>query len=123
MADKHFLEEFGGRVRQLRILNGWTQREMAEHCGYTSANSHSTINKIEKGRSDISISKLMEISELFGVSASYLLGLDLGAEEASKIAQKNAMQIMNRKLTGKEREDLMKGLEYYFQSKSEVKNA
>ena len=120
MTAEKMLADFGAKIKQLRKMNGWTQRELAEKCGYNSANSHSTINKIESGKSDIPITKLLTLAEVFGVSAAYLLGED--EAEAKNLAQQNAMHIMDRKLSENEKKALMAGLELYFQSKGTGEN-
>jgi len=119
---KDFLKEFGIKIRQLRQMNGWTQKQLAEMCGYKSGSSNSTINKIETGKSDISISKLIVFSEIFGVSTSYLLGEGDSSAETEKIAKENAMRIMRRKLNEKEQGELLRGLELYFTQKAVGEN-
>ena len=115
---EQFLKEFGTRIKQLRQMQGWTQKQLAEKCGYKSGSSNSTINKIETGKSDISISKLMGFAEIFGVSTSYLLGEGDAEAETEKIAKENAMRIMRRKLNEKEQGELLRGLELYFSQKA-----
>ena len=123
MQNEEFLAEFGARIKQLRTLKGWTQKELARRSGYNSGSSNSTINKIESGKLDLSISRLMDFSRIFGVSAAYLLGEGSGEEEAKSLAQQNAMNIMEKRLSEQEKDDLMRGLEFYFTQRFEAENA
>jgi len=116
MSKEIFLKDLGIKIKRLRLLNGWTQKELATRCGYKSRSSNSTINKIESGKTDVSVSKLMIMAELFGVSAAYLLGEN--EEEANSLAQQNAIQIMDRKLNEEEKDALMRGLKLYFTNKA-----
>lgn len=74
MKEKNeFLVKFGAYVKYLREKSGWTQDELAEKCGYTSANRKSTISKIENGDSDLQASKIKTLAMIFGMSPSDLL--------------------------------------------------
>lgn len=61
----------GERVKKLRTERGWTQKQLAEKCGYTSLTS---INKIELGINNVPLSVLEKIAEVFGVQPAYLMG-------------------------------------------------
>ena len=60
----------GEMIRKRRIELGWTQQELADKMGYTSK---STINKIEKGRSDVAQKNIAKFAEVLGVSIAYLM--------------------------------------------------
>lgn len=60
----------GEIIRKRRIELGWTQQELADKMGYTSK---STINKIEKGRSDVAQKNIAKFAEVLGVSIAYLM--------------------------------------------------
>lgn len=60
----------GEKIRKRRIELGWTQQELADKMGYTSK---STINKIEKGRSDVAQKNIAKFAEVLGVSIAYLM--------------------------------------------------
>ena len=63
-------KEFGRRVRHLRTVNGWTQLELAQKCGYTDA---SAIGHIERGDIDVPLSVIKTLAKVLGVKADYLV--------------------------------------------------
>lgn len=65
------LVEFGRRVHAIRIERGLTLQELADKCGYTS---RSTVGKLEKGKIDVSQTKIQAIAEALGVSPLDLMG-------------------------------------------------
>lgn len=67
----------GDRIKQRRLELEWSQRELASKMGY----NHSTITRIETGKIDISQSKVMQFSEVLGVSIAYLMGWQNEEEE------------------------------------------
>ena len=71
-----FLVALGKRVRELRQKEGLTLEELAKKMGYTSENARSSVQKIEAGKSDLPASKIAKLAEIFGVSASFLIGLE-----------------------------------------------
>ena len=78
---KEYLQTFGSYVKYLREQAGWTQDELAEKCGYTSDTRKSTIQKIEKGKSDLQASKIRTLATVFGISPSDLLDPPTEARE------------------------------------------
>ena len=60
----------GDRIRLRRNELDWSQRDLAEKMGY----NHSTITRIETGKIDISQSRVVQFSEVLGVSVAYLMG-------------------------------------------------
>ena len=60
----------GDRIRIRRNELDWSQRDLAEKMGY----NHSTITRIETGKIDISQSRVVQFSEVLGVSVAYLMG-------------------------------------------------
>lgn len=114
MDNSLFLKEFGARVRELRRINGWTQKELADRCGYTSDTSNSTINKIESGKSDISLTKLLSLAQVFDVSVSYLMGDGSSEKDRKSIAKRNVIRIMNERLSSEEKDEIIENLDIYF---------
>lgn len=57
--------EFGKKIKEIRLRNKMSQQELANSLAYTS---RSTINKIEKGINEMSYDKIMKLVELFGLS-------------------------------------------------------
>ena len=69
--------QIGERIKRRRQELEWSQRELADKMGY----NHSTITRIETGKIDISQSRVIQFSEVLGVSIAYLMGWQ---EEESK---------------------------------------
>lgn len=68
---KTFLEEFGERVCNARMMKGLTQQELAEKLNFKS---RSSINKIERGKQDLPRNKVIELANALGVTPDYLMG-------------------------------------------------
>ena len=62
--------KIGERIKLRRQELKWTQRELASKMGY----DHSSITRIEKGTIDIPQSRVVQFSEVLGVSVAYLMG-------------------------------------------------
>lgn len=65
------LEQFSERVLKLRKQRGLSQKELGDAVGL----SHKAISTIESGSRGTSLEKLIVLSQFFGVSTDYLLGL------------------------------------------------
>lgn len=61
----------GEKIKHRRIELGWSQRDLAARMKY---NNHSTIGRIESGKVDIPQSRIVQFSEVLGVSIAYLMG-------------------------------------------------
>ena len=61
----------GERIKKRRLELEWSQRELAKRMGYTN---NSTIVKIEQGKVEVYQSKIVQFSEVLGVSVAYLMG-------------------------------------------------
>ena len=58
LDEQRFLQQVGFRVRELRTARGWTQAQLAEHCGL-----HRTfIGSVERGERNIAILNLRLIA-------------------------------------------------------------
>ena len=64
------LMKIGERIKIRRQELEWSQRELAAKMGY----NHSTITRIEAGKIDIPQSRIVQFSEVLGVSIAYLMG-------------------------------------------------
>lgn len=62
--------EIGEKIKKRRLELGWSQRELAYKMGYTN---NSTLVKIEKGIVDVSQSRIIQFSQVLGVSIAYLM--------------------------------------------------
>ena len=59
------------RIAEARKAKGWTQQELADAYGSTQA----TIQRYESGERNLDSDKLIRLSQVLGVTVSYLLGL------------------------------------------------
>lgn len=75
-------EIIGKRIRKERLKNNLTQEEMADKINTSVA----FYSRIETGKSHINLKRLVQISDLFGVTAGYFL---VGSSE-------NADEYLNR---------------------------
>lgn len=69
MDDTFFNVKIGSRVKKLRIDKKMTQKELAE----ATMVSASSITRLEKGETMVSVFTIMEIARVFGVSVAELL--------------------------------------------------
>lgn len=93
MDKQEELRKFGLRVKYYRTLRGMTLQELADKSGYTSL---STVGKIEKGKVDVSTSKVQAIADALDVSPLDLLGYRDGlarfqeyADRISRLSEKD----------------------------------
>jgi len=68
---KFFLKRFGDHIRLFRLAKGLTQENIADQLGI----SGSAYAKIERGQSDITISRIEEIACIFGLTTSQLISI------------------------------------------------
>lgn len=71
------MKKFGERLRKLRHDKGVTQEDIAEHLGI----SYQAVSKWENSLGFPDISLVPAISNFFGVSSDFLLGIDLEKSE------------------------------------------
>ncbi len=70
LDDRHFLQQVGFRIRELRISRGLTQSELAKSCGL-----HRTfIGSVERGERNVAILNLRLIAKSLRVSLIELFG-------------------------------------------------
>ena len=62
------------KIRNLRTIRGWTQENMAEFL-HRSVNGYANL---ERGDSDVKVSRLKQISELFGMKIHELMNTGEG---------------------------------------------
>jgi transcriptional regulator with XRE-family HTH domain len=61
---------FGGRLRMLRLQHGWSQTDLARRL---DLKRRGYISNLEAGRKTPSLDLIVQIADLFGVTADYLL--------------------------------------------------
>lgn len=60
----------GEKIKKRRMELGLSQRELAKKMGYSD---NSTLARIEQGKVDVYQNKIVEFSEVLGVSIAYLM--------------------------------------------------
>lgn len=69
--------EIGEKIRIRRMQLGWSQRELARKMGYKD---NSTLARVEQGKVDVPQSRIVQFSQVLGVSIAWLMDW----EEAEK---------------------------------------
>ena len=67
----------GERIRQLRVLRGWSQATLAEHAGISAA----YLGRIEKGIQQPALDTLARIADALGVPITELLAVESQQED------------------------------------------
>ena len=97
------MKTLGKKIRLLRHQKGWSQEDVAKRLDI----SIPAFSKIETGITDINLSRLEQISNLFEMSVVQLLTFN-DLEQDQKFI--NELEVVNKKLTDRETEiiDLQK---------------
>ena len=74
------------KIIDLRKKNGWSQEELAEQLGV----SRQSVSKWESAQSIPDMGRIVQMSELFGVSTDYLLKDSMEKVEASEVTEEAA---------------------------------
>ena len=74
----------GEKIKLRRTELGLSQRDLCNKMGYSN---HSTIGKIENGKVDIPQSRIVQFSEILGVSVAYLMGWEDEDEKEKSTTQ------------------------------------
>ncbi len=85
------MNALGKKIRLLRHQRGWSQEDVARQLDI----SIPAFSKIETGITDVNLSRLDQISRLFGLTVVQLLATDDSDEEKAYVAELSAA---NRKL-------------------------
>ncbi|MGZ3756055.1 MAG: helix-turn-helix domain-containing protein [Mucilaginibacter sp.] len=97
------MKTLGKKIRLLRHQKGWSQEDVAKRLDI----SIPAFSKIETGITDINLSRLEQISNLFEMSVVQLLTFN---EQETDQKFTNELDVINKKLTDRETEiiDLQK---------------
>ena len=68
------LTTLGGKIRELRSANGWSQESFADHCGL----HRTAIGLLERGERNPTLTTLVTVAKGLGITVSELL---VGIEE------------------------------------------
>lgn len=122
MEKGEYLIEMGRKIKELRIIRGMSQEELAKAVGYTSLNSRSTINKVEAGKADIARSKVPLYAAALGVTVAELMGIEPPKEEKTEDEQLAfALWGDDPTITEQDIEDVRRFAEFLRQKKGEKK--
>ena len=86
----------GMNIRTLRHQQGWSQEDVADRLGI----SIPAFSKIETGVTDINLSRLEQIANVFEVNVVYLLAMDISEVEL----EPSNLSIAQKKLIDREAE-------------------
>jgi len=86
----------GMNIRTLRHQHGWSQEDVADRLGI----SIPAFSKIETGVTDINLSRLEQIANVYEVSVVYLLAMDITEAEH----EPSNLSIAQKKLIDREAE-------------------
>ena len=86
----------GKNIRAFRHQNGWSQEDVANKLGI----SIPAFSKIETGVTDINLSRLEQIANIYEIEVAQLLSLDMEEEEI----EPSNLSIIQKKLLDREAE-------------------
>ncbi len=69
MQTEELQRKIGGEIKKLRLINEWTQEQVAEQLFIC----RDAYGDIERGKTDICLSRLVQIANLFGVDVTQLI--------------------------------------------------
>ncbi|WP_051354397.1 helix-turn-helix domain-containing protein [Leptotrichia trevisanii] len=104
MKKNNLLSNLGEKIKNRRIELKITQEELSKLTGYSD---RSSITKIEKGKVDLTLSKLKEFAKVLKVSPEYLMGykeseniIDFGVRLKAALKRKNMSQTKLSEISG-----------------------
>jgi len=95
-AKKRTNKSVGMNIRTLRHQHSWSQEDVADRLGI----SIPAFSKIETGVTDINLSRLEQIANVFEVSVVYLLAMDIKEAEH----EPSHLSVAQKKLVDRETE-------------------
>lgn len=83
------------KIRQIRLQKGLSQENMADMLGLSTT----AYGDIERGRTELSVSRLENVAKLLDVALPELLGIDVSMSETEWLRQENTRILAeNRRL-------------------------
>lgn len=83
------------KIRQIRLQKGLSQENMADMLGLSTT----AYGDIERGRTELSVSRLENVAKLLDVPLPELLGIDVSMSETEWLRQENTRLVAeNRRL-------------------------
>lgn len=81
-------KKFGDRIRQLRIQNEYTQKELAEKLGIGT----SLLDDLEAGKKECPVELVVQFSNIFGVTINMLV---LGKEHEKSLSEADRSHLID----------------------------
>lgn len=81
-------KKFGDRIRQLRIQNEYTQKELAEKLGIST----SLLDDLEAGKKECPVEVVVQYSDIFGVTIDMLV---LGKEHETSLSEADRSHLID----------------------------
>lgn len=83
---------FGRRLRNLRILKGYSREQLAQELGL----SKQQIHKMENGLNRISASRVQKIANLFKISVTCFYDLEVNPDNPTKVIDEKDAEALYR---------------------------
>ena len=80
-AKPHIKITTGEVIRMLRELKGWTQAELAKHCGISTTN----ISLLENGRVDIGKKRAQQLAKAFDIHPAIVMFPEYEGKEIKSV--------------------------------------
>ncbi|WP_028667598.1 helix-turn-helix domain-containing protein [Runella zeae] len=88
------MKPLADKIRLLRLERGFSQENMADSLGISTT----SYGDIERGKTDITLSRLMQIAEIYGITLLTLLGEAPSLELEIQHLELEKLKIENEKL-------------------------
>lgn len=82
--DKVLLQAVGGRIRAARESKGWTQKQLAQACGWAQG----TVSNYELGKRSIRLDEIEKLASVLGVASADLVFGGSGARPTTKLSSR-----------------------------------
>lgn len=82
------------QIRLFRLQRGLSQENMADSLGISTT----AYGDIERGKTDLTLSRFYQIAAIFGVNSGSLLGEDTSIQQEIKLLELEKLQVENEKL-------------------------
>lgn len=84
-------KQVGNHIREARLTKGWGQGRLAKQLDISVA----ALSKIENGLTDLNLSRLIQIADIFEVSVLELISKDIDAAPTDLLVQLQKLQNEN----------------------------
>ncbi|GAB4244850.1 MAG: hypothetical protein Kow00129_04590 [Thermoleophilia bacterium] len=88
---RRYVEAVGEKLRRLRLERGLSLQEVCERSG--GAFVVSTLSAYERGKRSLSLERVLELADIYGLSPTTLLEVEEGAESAGNLSQNRPLRI------------------------------